>query len=215
MSKEQLMKNRDKAAKECPTQYLPGNGGNFSFRKGDYVTSAKSDITIGDKVVYSMGTLSQGIMVRIGDVPVDQLSLESDGVKFLTDYVPAQTASKADEQSHTFNKGLQNGKYLYARGFRVEENCTFALRVIAYRAKLSDEQKRLSVVSLRNNPDPLLNVSNVGFTDIKVKTDPLFGDERKDIIVAFRIIKVEQDGSLTLIWKELQRTDSPKLVAEK
>jgi hypothetical protein len=39
----------------------------------------------------------------------------------------------------------------------------------------------------------------------------LQNDKRKDIIVVFRTIRKHEDGSLTLVWKELKRINSPKI----
>jgi len=40
-------------------------------------------------------------------------------------------------------------------------------------------------------------------------------DKRRDIIVAFQVVRQDDDGNVTLIWKELQNKESPKLYQDK
>lgn len=202
--------NPDKFAKECPTQYLPGNGSNFSFRKKEYFFPSHSDITIKDELIFSDTFFAQNIMVRLGDVPLEQISLGSEGVKFLTDFVPATVAADADKQIAQFNKGLQNNQYKYAKGFRTAAHTTYALRVIPYNG---DSQVEMSLLLERSNHNSQINpAANKAFSPkVLAKDDPLAGDRREDIIVVFRIIEREADGSVTLLWRELQRKDSPQI----
>lgn len=194
MTIRQRIKDSDKFVRECPTQYVKGNGSNFSFRLNDYVSAALADLTINGRSIYSAGVLSQGIMVGLGDVQMENISPSSEGVKYLFDFVPAKTLTEAEVQMNPFDSGLTIGKYLYSRAFKPEQNRTFALRVVAYRATWEP---------------PFLD-SNGSFSSVGSK-DPFYYDERKDIIVVFRIVRIEMDGSVTLIWRELNRIDSPKL----
>jgi hypothetical protein len=218
---EKWASDLDKFAKECPTHYIPGGGSSFSFRKEDYTFAPHADITMKGKLLYSMGTLAQGIMVSLGDIPLGEVSLKSDGITFLDEFAPGRTAEEIDLQTAAFNAGVKNGKYLYSRGFNIEHDSTFGLRVVAYRAnlqkeiQLSEEQKAKIDRAIRDNPNPIFRDLRGVPMDPVIKSDPLFGDVRKDIIVAFRIAKVAPDGSVTLIWKELKRTDSPKFEVKK
>lgn len=36
-------------------------------------------------------------------------------------------------------------------------------------------------------------------------------DKRRDIIVAFQVVRQDEDGNVTLVWKELQNKESPRL----
>ena len=40
-------------------------------------------------------------------------------------------------------------------------------------------------------------------------------DKRRDIIVAFKVVRQDDEGNVTLIWKELQNKESPKLKIDK
>lgn len=211
--------NQDKLAKECPTEYLPGGGSNFSFRKNEYFYASFSDISIKDSLIFSDTAFAQNIMVRLGDIPLEQVSLASEGVKFLSDFVPASVATDADKQIAQFNKGLQNDKYTYARGFKIAVNTTFALRVIPYQGEV-EPQLQLFLSLERQKRDsrlriPTFNVSNTNkdssLDSFKKNSDPLYSDLREDIIVAFRIVEQAEDGSVTLLWRELRRAEAPKI----
>ncbi len=213
--------NLDRFAKECPTTFLPGGGSNFSFRRREYVLPVQADLTIKTNVMFSSGVLAQGIMMKLGDIPITGITLSSQAIKFLRDFVPATSPEEIDAQSAAFNKGLKQDGYLYARGFKIEERQTFALRVIAYRGDLSsevevsDSERARITQELRNNPDPVVRAPERASIDVKGKVDPLHGDDRKDIIVAFRVVRIESDGSATVIWKELQSKDAPKVTIKK
>jgi hypothetical protein len=96
-------------------------------------------------------------------------------------------------------KGVAEGGYRYATSAPAEENMTYALRVVAYRTK---------------------GISLAGFTDTLTADDIKFGglnrfDTRIDLTVAFRIVRRDENSSVTILWKQLNRQDAPKLVFAK
>ncbi|MBK9155222.1 MAG: hypothetical protein IPM25_13560 [Chloracidobacterium sp.] len=44
-----------------------------------------------------------------------------------------------------------------------------------------------------------------------VEGDEMVFDTRKDVIVAFRVVKCEPDESVIVAWKEIERKESPRL----
>jgi hypothetical protein len=159
----------------------------YSFRKKNYAERGLSDIGFKDSFLFNDGWLSNGIMVRLGDLPLDSVSVSSDGVKFLTDYVPAVERDEVTAKSVEMIKGIKIGDYHYSKVATATENTTYAIRIIAYRGKVLKPVGR------------------------NLFANELEGDKRTDIIVAFRVIRKNEDGSLTLLWKELQRKDSPTI----
>jgi hypothetical protein len=78
---------------------------------------------------------------------------------------------------------------------------TYALRVVAYQTK----DKYISRFSKKNKE----------FTAVDDKFFALKYDKRNDYIFAFRVIRIREDGGITILWKELSKQKSPKIVFEK
>ena len=177
-----------RADAEC-LNWIP-NSGFYSFRREKYVGEPLADIRYKDGFLISDSLLSQGIMTALGNVPLENISLADEQLRFLVDYQPKSESLAAAAQAEKITNGIKTGTYVYRNSWRELEDTTYALRVIAYRGAFY-------------------------FPFQGQKFDLLDGDTRKDIIVVFRIIRKNADGSVTLLWKELNRKDSPKLVFSK
>jgi hypothetical protein len=162
----------------------------YSFREAKYSIRELSDIRLKNNTFMSDGLLSSGIIVWLGDIPIQTISTTSDGMKFLSDFTPATQIGEAFNISNKLEKGIKDSDYNYAWSAPVKENTTYGIRVIAYRGKLMT----------LNGP---------------FYYDALGGDERADIIAVFRVVRKNNDGSLTLLWKELQRKTAPEIKVSK
>lgn len=163
----------------------------YSFREKEYTTDFLSDIRLENNVLVTDGILTQGILVALGDIALENVSLASGGLSFLTEYKPETQSKMALQQTFRVIEGINSDGYLYRKDLPAKENTTYALRVIAYRGSI--------VQTFRGIP-----------------FNRLAGDERTDIIVAFRLLKKdEKTGSFTLLWKELSRKDAPKIIFPK
>jgi hypothetical protein len=166
------------------------NSAFYSFREKEHTTDYLSDLTYKNGFFVTDGILSQGLLAVIGDVPLAGVSLSTGGIKFLTDYQPPVHAREAFRQFIEIGRGLKAGGYEYRKAVRAMENMTYALRVIAYRGKFFSAHRGRVF-------------------------DALYGDERTDIILAFRVLEKNEDGSVTLLWKEINRQKSPKIIFPK
>ena len=172
----------------------------YSFRAKYYSSLYYHDLKYKDGNLIAGGSLlSLGILTKLGDVAVEKISLTSDGMKFLAELKPETGQQESETQISSFVKGVEAGGYKYSTKIKIEENTTYGLRVVAYR--MPGDVKLL----LTDNPGP--------FGDINHQINKL--DERDDMTIAFRILRREADGNITIIWKELSRTDAPKLVLPK
>ena len=163
----------------------------YSFREKEYTTDFLSDIRLENDILITDGILTQGILVALGDIALENISLTSDGLDFLTEYKPETQSEKALKHTFQLIKGINSDGYLYRKTLPAKENTTYALRVIAYRGSV-----------LQTFRGMLFNM--------------LAGDDRADIIVAFRMLKKdEKTGSFTLLWKELSRKGAPKIIFPK
>lgn len=158
----------------------------YSFREKEHTIEVLSDIRLKNGYLISDGLLSQGILVKLGDVELEKVTAQNEGMAFLRNFPPQITSVEAKEQYLQIVRGIKNGKHEYKKAFPALENTTYGLRVIAYRG----------------------NVFRVfrGF-----RFDLLEGDKRIDLTLVFRIIRKDHDGTITVLWKEVERKDSPRL----
>ncbi len=89
--------------------------------------------------------------------------------------------------------------FSYAHRVKAEENMTYALRVIAYQA-----DKNFSDAVYKDFLNPEMQ-----------RLGSILVDKRADLIVGFRVVRKDSDGGLTILWKELNRKQSPKLLYTK
>lgn len=168
---------------------IPG-GSFYSFREKEYTTIYLSDLRLKDGLLISDGILSQNILVKLGDIPLEDLSITSGGMNYLTGFVPEVLSSQATKQYIEIVKGIRAGKYEYRKVLPATVNNTYAIRIIAYHGSV-----------YRNFRGWFFNL--------------LDGDSRVDLTIGFRIIRKETDGNLTILWKEINRQKSPKLKNDK
>jgi hypothetical protein len=162
----------------------------YSFREKEHTIELLSDIHLKNGFLISDGILSQSILVHLGEVALEELAPASEGLEFLTAYSPSSQGAEAQEQYFQMARGVKVGKYEYKKALPIIENATYALRVVAYKG-------------------------NVFRTFRGYWFDLLDGDKRIDLTVAFRVIRKEQDGAVTLLWKEIGRKDAPRLTFPK
>ncbi|MGI8467845.1 MAG: hypothetical protein ACR2N3_05280 [Pyrinomonadaceae bacterium] len=177
-----------RADAEC-LKWIP-NSGFYSFRRKKYISESLADIRYKDGFFISDPLLSQGIITALGDVPLERISLANNEVRLLAQYQPEPQSRDATVQFKKITNGIKLGDYIYRNSWQAIENTTYALRVIAYHGAY--------YVPFRGRLFNLLD-----------------GDAREDIIVVFRLVRKDADGSLTLLWTELDRKDSPKLIVPK
>lgn len=163
----------------------------YSFRESEHTTDFLSDIRLENDVLVSDGLLTQGILVALGKTPLESVTPTSSGLKFLTEFKPELKSEEALKQTYRLIKGIKSDGYLYCKALPAREEMTYALRVVAYRAKF--------IQTVR------------GFL-----FDMLEGDDRVDVTIAFRLLKKDAaTGSYTLLWKELARREAPKIIFPK
>jgi hypothetical protein len=162
----------------------------YSFREKEHTIEMLADIRLKSGYFISDGILSQGILVNLGEIDLEKVFGESEGVKFLSNYLPDSQGAEAQKQYVQMTKGVKAGNYVYKKALPIIADATYALRVIAYKG-------------------------NVFRTFRGFRFDLLEGDKRIDLTLAFRVIRLEKDGSVTLLWKEVERKESLRLIFPK
>lgn len=196
---------------DCETKYLVRTDGDcenfvplswgYSFRwerhsgRGEF-----HDISLKDVFLLSDGFFTQSLLVSLGDVPLENLTTASNGVNYLGDFVPGTRRQTARDQYDEITKGIRHGDFLYSNKLKAEENTTYALRLIAYKYK----DKESFRFNYRNLPTP----EESKLYSVKYQS-------RKDNLIAFRIVRKSEDGSVTILWKRLQEKKSPVITFEK
>ncbi len=168
----------------------------YSFRAKDYSDNTFFDILLKNGRLVSDGFLSQGILTKSGNFSLDNVNLESKGVKFLAAFKPAEKTKDIKIQYEQIGNGIESDGYKYAREVIAEVGEVYLMRVIAYRL-----QKKFLDKTLKN----IQNETNISMFMLEQ-------DERVDLMVAFRIIRKETSGNLTIIWKELSKKKSPEAI---
>jgi len=173
-------------APNCLKYNFPGAGASYSFRLSTYRIGRLADLTFVKKSLIARGVFSGAIFVELGDIPIKNVGLDTPGLKFLSKYKPVKSATDAMNAARRFAKGVKKDGFVYGRGVYVSKQNTFAMRSIAYRGKF------------------IRSFSGYQYNELGF-------DKRRDIIVVFRIVDVDYNGSATIVWKILRETKSPKL----
>lgn len=167
----------------------------YSFRQKDYSDDLVLDIRLKNENLISDGFLAQGIIVELGNIDLENVSLSSEGINFLINFKPETEILKAKNQYSEIAKGVKFDNYNYTNSVKITENKTYAMRSIAYKYDL-------------NKLDDL--IVKQGTDDIKYRA--LKRDKRDDSIIAFRIIRKEGDGTITVLWRRLSNQEAPKII---
>lgn len=172
-----------KADKKC-LEAIPESSF-YSFREKEHTAEYLSDIRLKNNYFVTDGILTNGFLVTLGDVELDKISLSTEALTFMQNYSARAESAEAQKQIIQMSRGIKSGKFLYRKSFPVAENTAYALRVIAFRG-------------------------GIYRTFRGYRYNLLQGDKRIDMTVAFRVVRKNEDGSVTLLWKELDRRDAPK-----
>ncbi|MEO6655758.1 MAG: hypothetical protein ABIO36_06705 [Pyrinomonadaceae bacterium] len=164
----------------------------FSFRAKKYSDILNQDMGFVHDEFISGGFFSQGIFVSLGNLPLESVALDQPGVKFLADIKPDTEAAAAKVKAPQYRKGVTSGEFTYASHAQAVENTTYAFRLIAY---------RLGNTLVPSSAPTMLEQL---FTSLDF-------DKRVDMIVAFRVVRMGPGANATILWKELNRKDAPRL----
>lgn len=165
---------------------LPDDGSAYSFRRNEYQMREWADLVLSEEFFASDAVFGQGWLVSLGDVEIENLSTAAREVSFLSSITPANKKSAIDKQYQQSVEGIEADNLVYRKFVRVKENTTYLLRSVAYQGKY-----------LKYDGTSLLDMTT--------------GDTRDDVVVAFRVLKRDAQGNVTILWKELSRKSAPEV----
>jgi hypothetical protein len=152
----------------------------LTIREGGayYSFTRQSNSYDGDpQIALEQGMLSTGFagadfgfLTSLGDVPVEQVGLDSQAVAYLAEFVAPSPEPSAREQQRRTGAGFIDAGHTYRRSLPAVINHTYILRSISY--------------------------------------------EHFDVLVAFRVVRKDTDGSLILLWKKLKEFPTPLLIRQ-
>ena len=148
---------------------MRGDGAYYSFARLTHEYGYGSDISL-EQDMFAVGFAGAdfGFMVNLGNVPVETLTADSEGVQFMASYNAPLPEPEARQAYRQFGSaGRQEGQWTYRSRLPVFVNNTYALRSIGY--------------------------------------------GQSDLLVAFRVVRKDFDGSVVLLWKILKRYPKPEL----
>ena len=179
----------DSASADCSRLSMPGAGSGYSFRFGDYRMHHISDIVFRGSNFEALGTLNHGIMVDLGDIPIDGLDETSEGIAYIIGIKASKDFTQAADLAVKLQKGIEKDGRKYSSILPVRENSTYAIRSIAY------------------DGEAIRKVGPYAYNEMDL-------DKRRDVLIVFRVIRL-RDGDATIIWKEIDNSKAPKLKPDK
>ncbi len=126
--------------------YHPGNGlamigggAYYSFTRLTHEYGYGDDIEL-DHNFLSVGFagVDYGMLTILGDMPLEQITLESPSVQFISAYTPATNEAEARLEQTKFRNGLVSNDVLYKQRLPLQANSTYLLRSINYSSSGSD-----------------------------------------------------------------------------
>ncbi|MEW6126343.1 MAG: hypothetical protein AB1757_04705 [Acidobacteriota bacterium] len=128
---------------------------------------------------YAVGALTQ-----LGDIPLASVTLSTPGVVFLTKLSPPKNYVGFVQLTEDLAQGLTVGDFTYRFVSEVKPDTTYLFRSILY--------KRDGAVVEPNEPyHRFKRLYNLAY-------------DGSDVLVAFRVIRIHENGSVTILWKKLQ-----------
>ena len=174
---------------ECANS-VPG-GSRYSFRAG----SKTPDIHYLNDTLFAKGFFAHHLIGNVGEVAIEHLAFGDKYLKPLIAVVPSADFDEARSFSSDIEEGIVLDGVKFTDRAEIALNSTYLLRTIAYKNG-NNLQRRLDRATIATD-DPVR-----GF-------EKLLTDHRLDLIVAFRIIRKDEHGNLTIIWREILRKKPP------
>ena len=145
-----------------------GGGAYYSFFYLSHDYGYGSDIELDLGLLHTgFAGADYGILTNIGDVPLDEVTLEDARVTYLAGYRAPSREPEARTEFKRSSRGFTNNGMLYARMALAEVDSTYLLRSVVY--------------------------------------------DKSDVLVAFRVVRIDQDESVILAWKLLKKYSTPTL----
>jgi hypothetical protein len=151
---------------------IRGGGAYYHFTGRTHEYGRGSDISL-EQGMFSVGFAGAdfGFIAQLGDIPLEEVTTDSESAGFLSTFAAPTVEPKAREQQRRAGIGFQVGALTYKSRLPALADNTYLLRSINY--------------------------------------------ESSDVLVAFRVVRKDEDGSMILLWKALHKFSKPRLEKER
>jgi hypothetical protein len=177
------------SAQQDPESILPirGGGAYYSFTEKTHALGPWSEIGLEEGNLFTgFAVESLGLLVSLGDVPLGSVKLSTPGVDYLAGYVMPRKVDEARAERARHIEGFKAASFTYAAALAASPDTTYVLRSMSYKKEG------------RMRPD-------WGYVPHP------FEYKGADVLVAFRVVRQADDGSVTLVWKRLKKSSAPKI----
>jgi hypothetical protein len=147
---------------------IRGGGAYYSFANLTHAYGFGNDLALERKVLsVGFGGADYGMLTNLGDRPLEGITLDNSGARFIAQYAPPGRERAARSEFRRFQAGVKIEGVLYRSRLPLEIGATYLLRSIVYR--------------------------------------------ESDVLVAFRTVREDADGSVIIAWKLLKKYPVPEL----
>jgi hypothetical protein len=170
---------------------IRGGGAFYSFAEKKHAYGPWSEITFQEgRLLVGFLHQSLGVMTTLGDVPLESLTRATPGIAYLAQFVPPTEPAAARDQCIRNIQGFTADNHIYNANLPAMVNQTYVLRSIVYK-----KEGRMVVPP------------GGGAVYVPHPYEYVGADE----LIAFRILRASEDGSLTILWKRLQKFSPPRI----
>jgi len=113
---------------------LRGGGAYFSFVHRSHYYGYGSDLELDhNKFMVGFAGADYGMLIRLGDVPLDSIAADDPRFIYMSNYKPAVKEQEARDEFQAFIKGRDVDGFIYQRVVPARAQSTYLLRSINYR----------------------------------------------------------------------------------
>lgn len=151
-----------------PQLTVSGNGVYYSFKEHTHEYGQSAALSLGQgEFRTGFAGANYGIIVRLGDVPLESVTLETGATQVLAQHKAALEEPQARIEQRKVSEGVSLDGITYKNRAPVVLDSTYVLRSVIYHAS--------------------------------------------DLLVAFRVVRIDNDDSVVIVWKQLKKYPTPYL----
>jgi hypothetical protein len=193
--------NRETYGKNNNTISMQGGGAFYSFARLTHEYGFGSDILLdSDCLSVGFAGANYGMLVNLGDVALDKLPLEDPRVRFMSDYTPPSKEQDARREARKFEPSYVNDMGRNTLPLDMGFNYSRLPNDARYPDMFPDGS------TYRSRLRVIVNSTYV-VRSINYLTS--------DVLVAFKVVRRDGDGSVIILWKRLKKYPVPQLALGK